>query len=51
MNADDRKTLARLRRKDELSALRDGRKRRAKRQPDKRKQASKRACRGKVDCR
>ena len=47
MNVTDAKTLAMLRRNDELADLRDGRKNRAKTQPDKRKVSSKTACRGK----
>ena len=45
MNKNDAKTLARLRREDKIAAMRDGRINRATTQPDKRKKASKDACR------
>lgn len=45
MNESDLAALKRIRRNERLEALRDGRKNRAKRHADKRKQANKYACR------
>ncbi len=48
VNVDTSKTLKRLQREEKVQAMREGRRQRATVFADKRKQASKKACRGKV---